>query len=344
MVELFGVRLLGLSWDTLHRAVLTLGFVAVAAALRRLTLLLLRIATRRDPNPRLFFWTRQGASVVTAILIVLSVLSIWFDNPSRLALPASMATAGLAFALQKVIISIAGYVVVLRGKTFSVGDRIVMGGVRGDVISLGFVQTTILEMGQPPLVQDEGPPVWVQARQYTGRVVTVTNDKVFDTPVYNYSREFPFIWEEIRVPISYRCDRARAEQILLDAAREETRGVRACSEQDRMKLKRDYFVEIDDEGPVVYMRLTDNWLELTVRFICDPRNVRKLKDRMTRRILAAFDQAKISIASTTFDVVGLPPLRVEPDLARSLSDAAARVGRDGEGAGRAPPGITRREP
>src|SRR5438270_6211174 len=125
-------------------------------------------------------------------------------------------SAGLAFALQKVVTSVAAYFVLLRGKTFNVGERIKMGGVRGDVINLGFIQTTIMEMGEPPAVQSEDPGMWVAARQYTGRIVTVTNDKIFDTPVYNYSRDFPFIWEELHVGISYNADRNRAEQILLD--------------------------------------------------------------------------------------------------------------------------------
>jgi len=103
-------------------------------------------------------------------------------------------TAGLAFALQKVVTSLAGYFLILRGKTFTVGDRITMGGVRGDGVALGFFQTTILEMGQPPAVQGADPAMWVKSRQFTGRIVTVSNSKVFDEPVYNYTSDFPFIW------------------------------------------------------------------------------------------------------------------------------------------------------
>ena len=73
----------------------------------------------------------------------------------------------------------AGYFIILRGKSFKVGDRIVMGGVRGDVIAVSFMQTTIMEMGQPPGEQADAPSLWVAGRQYTGRIVTITNDKVF---------------------------------------------------------------------------------------------------------------------------------------------------------------------
>jgi len=121
-----------------------------------------------------------------------------------------------------VIVSFAGYLILLRGRVFSVGDRITIGGVRGDVVELGFMQTTVMEMGEAPGEQAAPPAVWVSARQHTGRLVRVTNDRIFDSPVYNYTREFPFLWEEIHLPVKFDADRARAERILLDAARRHT--------------------------------------------------------------------------------------------------------------------------
>src|SRR6185312_9270196 len=173
-------------------------------------------------SKRAGFWARQGIHLFSAAVVVVGLCSIWFDNPARLTTAFGLVTAGLAFALQRVITAFAAYIIILRGKTFNVGDRIVMGGVRGDVIELGFIQTTIMEMGQPPPVQNADPAMWVRARQYTGRIVTLTNDKIFDTPVYNYTREFPFIWEEMLIPITYQSKMQRAEEILVSAARKYT--------------------------------------------------------------------------------------------------------------------------
>lgn len=96
-----------------------------------------------------------------------------------------------------------------------------MGGIRGDVIALTFLQTVIMEMGKPA-EGDTGDGAWVQVRQYTGRIVRVTNAVIFDEPVYNYTREFPYIWEEMRLPVPYTADRQRAERILLDVATKHT--------------------------------------------------------------------------------------------------------------------------
>jgi small-conductance mechanosensitive channel len=186
-----------------------------------------------------------------------------------------------------------------------------MGGVRGDVIALGFIQTTIMEMGQPPAVQGADPAIWVKSRQYTGRVVTVANGEIFKTPVFNYTRDFPYIWEEITIPISYKDDRVRAEEVLLEAAQKHTLKVSEVSAEDLKMMEQRYFIPVGDLAPKVYYRITDNWLELTLRFIFNVRGVREVKDLINRDILTAFDAAGIAIASATYDIVGFPPIRLE---------------------------------
>jgi small-conductance mechanosensitive channel len=222
-----------------------------------------------------------------------------------------LVTAGVAFALQKVITSFAGYLVILRGKTFSVGDRIVMGGVRGDVIALGFMQTTIMEMGQPPPVQNADPAMWVHSRQFTGRIVTVSNARIFDEAVYNYTRDFPFIWEELRLPIAYRDDRAKAEEILLRAASKHAVDPGKLDPRVVEHVERQFRVSRDDFRPATYWRLTDNWLELTLRFIVHDHGVRKTKDALSREVLAELDEAGIGIASATFEITRLPSLETK---------------------------------
>ena len=317
-LEVFGIRLVGVNADNGKKLLFTLIFIVAAIGIGKV---LRRSASslllQRSDHARAEFWTRQAIGLGTAVIVILGLVSIWFDDPARLTAAAGLFTAGLAFALQKVITAVAGYFVILRGKTFNVGDRIVMGGVRGDVIALGFMQTTIMEMGQPPAVQSADPAMWVHSRQYTGRIVTVTNARIFDEPVYNYTRDFPYIWEEIALPISYSSDRSRAERILLTAAAHHSVSAEELGEDALREMERRYVLQRADIKPRVYCRLTDNWLELTVRFVARDHGVREVKDAMSREILAALDEAGIGIASATMEIVGLPPLRLDkwPDLA-----------------------------
>jgi hypothetical protein len=71
-----------------------------------------------------------------------------------------------------------------------------------------------------------------------------------------------------------------------------------------------------DMKPKVYVRLTDNWVELTLRFVVEDHGVRDVKDAMSRDVLDRLNAMKIGIASTTFEIVGLPPVRIERAPAR----------------------------
>ncbi len=308
-VTLFGIKLLGMSTDSLRKAILSIVFTLGFVALRYLIEGLVRALTRRRPRERMSFWIRQLANVITAALFLLAMLSIWFDDPGRLATGIGLVSAGLAFALQKVVTSLAGYFVIMRSRVFSIGERITMGGVRGDVISLGFLKTTLLEMGDPT---PGNTSAWVRGRQYTGRIVTVTNDKIFEEPVYNSTRDFPFIWDEIMIPITYATNRVRAERILVDAAQRATVDIQKDAEVFRGKMTEKYHLELEPVAPRVFMRITDNWLELSLRFIVHDRLDREVKDQIARDILKSFDEAGFGFASTTIDIVAFPALRRGP--------------------------------
>ena len=308
-LQIGGVKLLGATSENFHKLLFTVIFFAFLYFINRL----LRYAAKKAGagRQRTAFWTRQGVSIIIFIVAVIGFLSIWFDNPSRLATGIGLFAAGLAFAMQKVVTSFAGYVVILRGKTFNVGDRISMGNVRGDVIALNFIQTVIMEMGEPPAVQSEDPGMWVQSRQYSGRIVTISNAEIFEKPVYNYTRDFPYIWEEMHVPVSYKDDHRRAEQIMLDSVLRHTTEIANMAQPELERLKKHFFIQAADIPPKVFLRITDNWIELAVRFLCPTHDVRELKNKISRDILAGFEEAGIEVASSTYDIVGLPPIRIE---------------------------------
>ena len=227
------------------------------------------------------------------------------------ALIGGLITAALAIASQKLVTSFASYLLIKRKRLFAVGDRIKMGPLRGDVLSIGYLHTRLLEFGQPGDVNaQEEPGMWVRARQFSGRIVTVTNDKVFDEALYNYSREFPYLWEELHLPIRYTDDHARAEHILLDAAIQATTQFGDEARGAIQAFNAKYRVVMEDPAPKVYWRLTDNWLELTVRFVVPERGVRDIKDQMARHILRELSAAHIQLASTTLEIAGVPPIQL----------------------------------
>ncbi|MFL5295237.1 MAG: mechanosensitive ion channel family protein [Phenylobacterium sp.] len=332
-LHVFGVTLLGLTPENGRKLVVSVAWVLIASLFGWAVTKLTGLLTRRTTSVRISFWSRQAVSLLVAALVILGLISIWYDDPARLTTAAGLITAGVAVAMQRVITSIAGYFLILRGNMFNVRDRIVIGGVRGDVAALGFLQTTIMEMGESHGEQPDAPAIWVRSRQYTGRLVMVPNAVIFDQPVYNYTRQFPFIFEEMHFPIRYADDWRKAEQIVLAAAQKHTLAIKEIEEEAIEELKRRYFLAEENPGPRVYVTLTDNWIELSLRFVARDHGIRAIKDAMSRDILAGLNAAGIAIASGTYAIVEAPPIEVR------LKDASSPGSPPpGQGPGTRPPG------
>src|SRR4051812_24640983 len=165
-IRVFGIRLVGISLDTVRKLALTVALVGIVALARWLVQFVARRAGSANRG-RVRFWTEQGFSLLLTALLIVGVISIWFDTTAQLTGALGLVAAGVAIALQRVITAFAAYLIILRGRVFTVGDRIVIGGVRGDVVALGFMQTTVMEMGEPPGTQGDAPGQWVHARQYS---------------------------------------------------------------------------------------------------------------------------------------------------------------------------------
>jgi small-conductance mechanosensitive channel len=296
-LRIFGVTLIGATSHNLHKVILTLAFIAAAWVIAWMLRQILKLFIGTRTGTRFQFWGKQGVSLIIAAIMILGIMSIWFDSPSRLASVLGLIGAGIAFALQRVITAVAGYFVILRGKTFNVGDRILMGGVRGDVIGLSFMQTRIMEMGQSPR-EETDQKSWVRSRQFTGRIVTVTNDKVFDEPVYNYTHEFAYIWDEMAVPVLYSSDYAGAEKCIARAASKHALTCKKLGEEEMRRLEERFGIDIGEIDPQVFWRITEDWLELTVRFLGPDHGIREIKDKMSRDILDGFEKQGIAIGAT----------------------------------------------
>ncbi len=186
-----------------------------------------------------------------------------------------------------------------------------------------------MEIGSPGAGEDSD--VWGRARQCTGRVVTVSNKTFFDEPVYNYSRGFDYISEEIAVPLTYTTDWNRGRSILLEEVEGATRDFREVSAEVLVEMARRYLIPRGDVDPQVFVRLTDNWIELSARFVIPVHSARAVKSGISEKILRRYSQENVTIASVTTEIVGFPPVRVEG--LRKLVDAYSNG--DDEARGRA---------
>ncbi len=144
----------------------------------------------------------------------------------------------------------------------------------------------------------------ILGRQYTGRIVAISNKATITEPVFNYSATFDFIWEEVRIPVSYQDDWRTAESIM----NEEAVRISASDDAERAlaQMIHHYPLARTEVEPRVFVRATDNYLEIAARFVVPIRTARWSKDKFTQRILDRFEQTGIAIASETADITIRP--------------------------------------
>jgi small-conductance mechanosensitive channel len=133
---------------------------------------------------------KKVGSFVGYFFTIILIGITFSDKLGGFTLALGVAGAGIAFALQEVIASFAGWLAIMFGGFYKIGDRVQLGGIKGDVMDIGVLRTTIMETGQ-----------WVDGDLYNGRIVLVANSFVYKEPVFSYSGDFPFLWDEIKVPV-----------------------------------------------------------------------------------------------------------------------------------------------
>lgn len=208
-------------------------------------------------------------------LLAAFLLSIVFSEKlSSLTVFFGVAGAGVAFALQELIASLAGWVAMSFGNFYTVGDRVQFGGITGDVIDIGMLRTTIMECGG-----------WINGDQYNGRVVRVSNSFIFKEPVYNYSSDFPFLWDEITIPVRYGSNYEKSRigflKILDDVTGDHARSLK----HDWRKMTDKYMVEDAQLEPMVTFEIKENWAEYSLRYVVNYKQRRSTKDKIAVLIL-----------------------------------------------------------
>jgi small-conductance mechanosensitive channel len=195
---------------------------------------------------------------------------------------AGLLTAGVAVALQNVILSIAGYFFLIGKFGVRVGDRVQISGVNGEVVEIGLVRVHVMELG------GTGRDV-----QPTGRVVAFSNSFVFQ-PTAGVFKQIPgtnFVWHEITLALAADSDYRAVEQRMIKAVDTAFTAYHEVLEQQRMQMERSLAsgVTLGPLRPRTTLKLTSSGLEVKVSFPVDVQQAAQIDDRITREILKELD-------------------------------------------------------
>jgi len=272
-----------------------LAFIIVVARVMGRTL------GRKVEDRQVRYRARKFVTVFGYLAALLLLASVFSDHLGGVAVSLGVAGAGVAFSLQELIASVAGWFAISFGNFYKTGDRVLLGGIRGDVIDIGVLRTTLMECGE-----------WVKGDAYNGRVVRVANSFVLKEPVFNYSGDFPFLWDELTVPIKYGCGQREARELILGVAREVVGDYIPTAREAWKNLVRKYLIEDASVEPMVTLVANDNWMEFTLRYVVDYKQRRATRDRFFTRFLEEIEKTggRVALGSATFHLVETPVMEV----------------------------------
>jgi len=229
------------------------------------------------------FTLHRVQRLAVALAIAVIVISIIFVNWYAAVAAFGVGSIIIGLAVQAPMKSFIGWIYILVRQPFRVGDRIKIADATGDVIDVGYLDTTLWEFGGQYLSSDHP----------SGRLIKFPNEKVLDELVYNYSWPlFPYIWNEIKFQIGYNADLEFIASTMQKITEEELgKEMLERVQTFRELLARTPVDELDvHEHPRVIFRVSENtWLEAIVRYLVAPREAGRVKTRLIRKLLAALN-------------------------------------------------------
>ena len=209
-------------------------------------------------------------AIVFSLIVVASFL---FQNLYAAAVSFGLISLVLGFALQAPIASFIAWIYLIFRRSYLVGDRIQIKGFRGDVVSISYLDTSILECSGDYLGNDRS----------SGRVIRFPNSLVLREEVTNYSGpDIPFIWNEIPIQVAYTSDLQFVEECLLSAS--------------TLDFKEQYphmaASEIEHWQPAVYFRVSKYaWMEAVVSYPVEPYDTTGRRNRILKIALPILNAA-----------------------------------------------------
>jgi small-conductance mechanosensitive channel len=252
----------------------TILIIIVLAVMRWLVMRF--IHRRYAENTRTLYTLRKTVEYASVVIGVLLVGRLWLEGIGTLVTYLGLLSAGIAIALQDLIVALAGWVFIVWRRPFVVGDRIEIAGQMGDVIDIRLFSFSMLEIGHR-----------INAEQSTGRIIHIPNGKIFSEVLNNMHQGFPFIWNEVPVMVTFESDWEKAKAILVNIINDLAPDVADVVRRARRSGQR-FIISYTNVSPTVYTSVADSGVILTIRYMVDPRKRRGSEQDIWEAILRAF--------------------------------------------------------
>lgn len=266
---------------------------AIAVLLIGLHLVISRMVLPRRYQKETLFLARRLGRYSVALLVLLVFAFYLVEDLTLVATTLGLVSAAIVISVQDVFAAFFGWFAIMLGRKFTIGDRLEIEGVRGDVLDIQLLRTTLVEVNN-----------WLGVDQPTGRVLFIPNNFIFKSKVFNFSHGHPYIWGKIDVTVTFATPTASAQALFTKVLEEETRRDFAEARAAAGEMERRYGVEDADYSPKIYTRIADSGVTFSLIYVSHYRSSSATRNRINRRLISELETHKhIQLAYNTLSVL-----------------------------------------
>jgi len=237
----------------------------------------IRFFVNKFDDLKVRFQWKKTVKYIIVFFTIIFLARTWFGAFDSIGTYFGLLSAGLAIALQDLLVNLAGWIFILFRKPFNLGDRIEIDNIVGDVIDQRVFQFSVIEIGN-----------WVDADQSTGRIIHIPNGKVFKMHQANYTAGFEYIWHEIPVLLTFESDWKNAKEILLQAVNKHAMNLSKEAEVQIKEAAKTFLIFYKTLTPIVYTTVKDSGVLLTIRYLAHVRRRRMTEELIWEEVLDQF--------------------------------------------------------
>ena len=236
-------------------------------------------------SKRLYGFNKQ-VKVMKIVLTFLVLFLIWEKQIQSILTFISFVGAAATLALRDIISNFFAGIYIQMNKPFRLEDRIEVNGKIGDVINFNSLNFEILEVSH----KDQG-------EQSTGIIIQIPNSKVFTESIKNYTKAFKYIWSELSVKIRLDADLRKNKKVLYDIVNDNDIVKRIPKKMQNALNSAigDYRIYYNNLDPIIYTKLTEEYVLLTIRYLAHPKKARHIESQIWNKIYENAKENKLDL-------------------------------------------------
>jgi small-conductance mechanosensitive channel len=257
------------------------------------------------------FIARRLGSYITILIIILVLIGFFLEDLKHIAAIMGIVGAAIVIALQDMCSAFAGWFVIIASRKLRVGDRVEINGVRGEIIDIEMLRTTLVELNN-----------WLEVDEATGRTIIIPNSFIFKSEVFNYSHVHPYIWGKADITVTFESPPEKTYALLFKALEETTRDAYAAAAKGGELMAKRYGLSRAIFEPHIHTFIADSGVCYSLFYVAHYRRFTAMRDKIMERVIQDVARAPgIEFAYPTERHLptppGVPPAPIEPAPSQS---------------------------